>query len=251
MGGTCLVFFFFFLNDPAPPEIYPLPLHDALPIFLSICSGGRAGPYASVSKHPGHPAPETCSSNRRLPFQRRVGRDLGTARSPHATGSKRSEEHTSELQSRLHLVCRLLLEKKNRPMPNASSRSLSIASTLSRRRRTSRSCSHSAIASRMLSAPFSSRQLRRRPKARSFGRSRRMTSTLTSIDRDILSTIRRLYRRSMSSLSTSRTLVSPPVIIFTSIISGRPETTAVYIFFFKFCAPHRIPPSFPTRRSSN
>src|SRR5216684_2287922 len=68
----------FFFNDTATTEIYTLSLHDALPIFGAVQAGRPrrvAGPRAG-DQHP------------------------------------RSEEHTSELQSRLHLVCRLLLEKK-------------------------------------------------------------------------------------------------------------------------------------------
>src|SRR5580704_4418964 len=76
---TSLTFFFF--NDTATTEIYTLSLHDALP----ICDH-------AVARH-GH-AP--------IAGPRRPGR------------VRRSEEHTSELQSPVHLVCRLLLEKKNR-----------------------------------------------------------------------------------------------------------------------------------------
>src|SRR3989442_11971380 len=70
---------FFFFNDTATTEIYTLSLHDALPICPST------GP---------------CVSDRRS----RAG--------PWGLPGSRSEEHTSELQSRPHLVCRLLLEKK-------------------------------------------------------------------------------------------------------------------------------------------
>src|SRR6266436_10093859 len=76
-----LFFFFFFFNDTATTEIYTLSLHDALPIsppYRSSCAG------------------RWCSSCVRA----------------------RSEEHTSELQSRLHLVCRLLLEKKKKKKNN-------------------------------------------------------------------------------------------------------------------------------------
>src|SRR3989442_5212377 len=80
--------FFFFFNDTATTEIYTLSLHDALPISgdavpLKPLSEAVSEAYiqALVHKHP------AC-----LPI--------------------RSEEHTSELQSRPHLVCRLLLEKK-------------------------------------------------------------------------------------------------------------------------------------------
>src|SRR6266487_1157608 len=75
-------FLFFFFNDTPPTEIYTLSLHDALP----ICSATeRSQSLATTS-----PSPVS-------PLQPR-----------------RSEEHTSELQSPVHLVCRLLLEKKNK-----------------------------------------------------------------------------------------------------------------------------------------
>src|SRR6266536_6193819 len=74
----CLVVFFF--NDTATTEIYTLSLHDALP----ISTRSTASPNSSPGRRP-DPAPVM-----------------------------RSEEHTSELQSRVDLVCRLLLEKKNK-----------------------------------------------------------------------------------------------------------------------------------------
>src|SRR5258705_986341 len=77
-------FLFFFFNDTATTEIYTLSLHDALP----ISTRRRATPSRP------HQA-STCA----------------TARGRSARG-RRSEEHTSELQSLRHLVCRLLLEKK-------------------------------------------------------------------------------------------------------------------------------------------
>src|SRR3712207_7466168 len=89
-GSIC----FFFFNDTATTEIYTLPLHDALPI------SGRS-----------RPAPATSGFHHRFP--------PAAPPSPWAQGrtrgrwSCRSEEHTSELQSRQYLVCRLLLEKKN------------------------------------------------------------------------------------------------------------------------------------------
>src|SRR2546429_7193981 len=80
----CLGIIFFFFNDTATTEIYTLSLHDALPIFeLAPCV------FELV-----HHAGVHC-----VPDLRPVEHE-------------RSEEHTSELQSRLHLVCRLLLEKK-------------------------------------------------------------------------------------------------------------------------------------------
>src|SRR2546422_2001162 len=81
----------FFFNDTATTEIYTLSLHDALPI-----SGRRA---ARSLPRAGHAPAGRPSARARHPA--RADRD-----------QHRSEEHTSELQSRLHLVCRLLLEKK-------------------------------------------------------------------------------------------------------------------------------------------
>src|SRR5256884_6949381 len=105
---------FFFFNDPAPPEISPLSLPDALP----ISSAGRP----ASSRRPGNAAASPAPSRRaRGPSRgegtrRALGSD-GTAvacsqNTPTARTPERSEEHTSELQSRLHLVCRLLLAKK-------------------------------------------------------------------------------------------------------------------------------------------
>src|SRR5712675_3710124 len=83
---SLFLIFFFFFNDTATTEIYTLSLHDALPI--SACA---VGSWSTIGRF--HPSPIT---------------------SPSSTNTApRSEEHTSELQSRLHLVCRLLLEKKH------------------------------------------------------------------------------------------------------------------------------------------
>src|SRR2546428_1653049 len=81
--------FFFFFNDTATTEIYTLSLHDALPISprSPAARAARAGPSTHA-----RPPPAT----------RRTSM------------SGRSEEHTSELQSRSDLVCRLLLEKKKK-----------------------------------------------------------------------------------------------------------------------------------------
>src|SRR5690606_41606374 len=89
---------FFFLIAPATTWIYPLSLHDALPISL-----GDARPAARrVRARGGRHGLHRCAL-------------AGGRRGPRAAA--RSEEHTSELQSRENLVCRLLLEKKkNREM---------------------------------------------------------------------------------------------------------------------------------------
>src|SRR6266536_6273241 len=77
-----ILIIFFFFNDTAPTEIYTLSLHDALPISI-----------------------------------RRQEREEQQDEQPAAAGDGlRSEEHTSELQSRVDLVCRLLLEKQNLSM---------------------------------------------------------------------------------------------------------------------------------------
>src|SRR5256886_12266285 len=87
------VFFFFFFNDTATTEIYTLSLHDALPIFeLSFAVGAIVSLLHDVLMTVGVFA--------------LLGREL--------TLTMRSEEHTSELQSQSNLVCRLLLEKKNK-----------------------------------------------------------------------------------------------------------------------------------------
>src|SRR2546422_4770676 len=103
-------FHFFFFNDTATTEIYTLSLHDALPIYLPPGAGGRNARHEADCSMPG------LSSEQRLLTDRRVSdRRSGVERRSserRKTLTLRSEEHTSELQSRLHLVCRLLLEKK-------------------------------------------------------------------------------------------------------------------------------------------
>src|SRR3712207_7410817 len=93
---------FFFFNDTATTEIYTLSLHDALPIsFTGIAPGVAAnGPTVLL---PGLAA-AVVARMESLPVAFGAGVAL------------RSEEHTSELQSRQYLVCRLLLEKKNNPV---------------------------------------------------------------------------------------------------------------------------------------
>src|SRR5690606_41504525 len=101
----------FFVHHSAAIHICPLSLHDALPIsrperhrprgrrvvvILDLAACGR-----QLRPHDGHAGPEQAASTHRPPPARR-----------RTTAAPRSEEHTSELQSRENLVCRLLLEKK-------------------------------------------------------------------------------------------------------------------------------------------
>src|SRR5260370_29245364 len=86
-------YFFFFFNDTATTEIYTLSLHDALPIYRAINRQCKAN-WLETNDGIRHRLPGSSIFSRR-PFQ-----------------YPRSEEHTSELQSHLNLVCRLLLEKK-------------------------------------------------------------------------------------------------------------------------------------------
>src|SRR5687768_18063793 len=91
-------FISFFFNDTATTEIYTLSLHDALPIYRLRDAVRRSRKFVFLV------TPNSASS-KWIPWE--LGLGDGALHS-------RSEEHTSELQSRLHLVCRLLLEKKKR-----------------------------------------------------------------------------------------------------------------------------------------
>src|SRR3712207_7116908 len=100
--------FFFFFNDSATTEIYPLSLHDALPI--SGCS-----PCACSGTRPAPPDRPADGRPRAQPQGRpSIVQPVGSPGSTPPTRNVRSEEHTSELQSRQYLVCRLLLEKKKK-----------------------------------------------------------------------------------------------------------------------------------------
>src|SRR5207249_11496455 len=102
-------FVFSFFTPPAPPEIYTLSLHDALPI-LSVCGSRQVTkrtPMVWSAERKGWTRSASCPK-RSSSFCVASG---ASARVASAIGS-RSEEHTSELQSRFDLVCRLLLEKK-------------------------------------------------------------------------------------------------------------------------------------------
>src|SRR3989449_11591669 len=87
MVCSSLIYCFFFFNDTATTEIYTLSLHDALPIYQRLLARAVTMVHA-------------------VELRDRLVRLI------HEEQIVRSEEHTSELQSRLHLVCRLLLEKK-------------------------------------------------------------------------------------------------------------------------------------------
>src|SRR3712207_8078003 len=101
MDLDILLYVVFFFNDTATTEIYTLSLHDALPIYPQVRRGGE-------------PAQRTLQHHR--DGGRGAPHSGGRPRAQDARGSAqripRSEEHTSELQSRQYLVCRLLLEKK-------------------------------------------------------------------------------------------------------------------------------------------
>src|SRR2546422_8486904 len=100
----------FFFNDTATTEIYTLSLHDALPI-CHCRAGGRDTAHGHAQGRGGGRAQRACDQLGELEYgdRDRVGQRARDGR---------SEEHTSELQSRLHLVCRLLLEKKKKTLPS-------------------------------------------------------------------------------------------------------------------------------------
>src|SRR3712207_9009928 len=98
---------FFICNDTATTEIYTLSLHDALPISPPTSTTALSG--ATATTLPRTLAIIGASSRKRRP---RAGR--GCRRARWGRWPARSEEHTSELQSRQYLVCRLLLDKKKR-----------------------------------------------------------------------------------------------------------------------------------------
>src|SRR3712207_7458661 len=97
-----------FFNDTATTEIYTLSLHDALPILPGpgrATAGARRAPTVGGPARPG-PARDAGPTRRYTATEPRRWPGFGA-------GGDRSEEHTSEVQSRQYLVCRLLLEKKN------------------------------------------------------------------------------------------------------------------------------------------
>src|SRR5260370_24001814 len=93
----------FFFNDTATTEIYTLSLHDALPIFFEFRLSARRrwrSKRQRLGRHSFAIAREASAES------------LGLVDFAELLSVSRSEEHTSELQSHLNLVCRLLLEKK-------------------------------------------------------------------------------------------------------------------------------------------
>src|SRR5262249_59180757 len=89
-------------DDPAPPHISTLSLHDALPIYCTNCHGGKR-PKGSVSLE-----------RFKADADARKEPKIWEAVAQNLRSGDRSEEHTSELQSLTNLVCRLLLGKKKR-----------------------------------------------------------------------------------------------------------------------------------------
>src|SRR3712207_8786406 len=103
---TFVCFLFFFFNDTATTEIYTLSLHDALPIlgdWVIVSLAGEDGRMRDVGSWHRDPALRTT-----------VARYAELRLASIQPDAPRSEEHTSELQSRQYLVCRLLLEKKKK-----------------------------------------------------------------------------------------------------------------------------------------
>src|SRR5256885_11801460 len=95
---------YFILKDTATPEIYPLPLHDALPIYMTLPAGPLEADF-------------WIDDDRKIIKMLVPGQSVevyqeGFERKAPPPKPERSEEHTSELQSPCNLVCRLLLEKK-------------------------------------------------------------------------------------------------------------------------------------------
>src|SRR5689334_23877694 len=93
----------FFFTYTTATEIYTLSLHDALPIYLRFTNFSTGSAFADGFRIGVNP----------------TGLDAGVMmlENGHLVMGTRSEEHTSELQSQFHLVCRLLLEKKKKKYP--------------------------------------------------------------------------------------------------------------------------------------
>src|SRR5689334_23730599 len=100
-------------NDASTTDIYTLSLHDALPILLTSFSGLSGSGLTHTSAVA---STRSTSASGTRPVNRHVSSSpssrLSSRSSSNESPAPRSEEHTSELQSQFHLVCRLLLEKK-------------------------------------------------------------------------------------------------------------------------------------------
>src|SRR5690606_42056860 len=101
---STLVVLSYLFTGPTPAEIFPLSLHDALPISALMFASISSGALISILLFYLSPLPIMVAAFGWGPLAAAIG-GVGAA-------SVRSEEHTSELQLRENLVCRLLLEKK-------------------------------------------------------------------------------------------------------------------------------------------
>src|SRR5207253_8923239 len=107
-------FYFFLFTHSTTSFIYTLSLHDALPIFHAI--GYLAGASVLNESHDSHASSQDAAYGAGWSLQMWIdllAEGIKPERVKVLGIGGRSEEHTSELQSRGHLVCRLLLEKKN------------------------------------------------------------------------------------------------------------------------------------------
>src|SRR2546430_10499939 len=96
----------FFFNDTATTEIYTLSLHDALPISRTAAMVGRDNDQSCIAS-----STSTSRTDRHWSAP-----TILSVTSSEMSDKIRSEEHTSELQSQSNLVCRLLLEKKQKAL---------------------------------------------------------------------------------------------------------------------------------------
>src|SRR5207253_8624598 len=105
----------FFFTHPSPTEIYTLSLHDALPIYDVAPASPPASNGARSSTRPLTRSTSCVTPTKATPVPSLIAsswKAIPSCFSKAWSLPVRSEEHTSELQSRGHLVCRLLLEKK-------------------------------------------------------------------------------------------------------------------------------------------
>src|SRR5439155_25734043 len=107
--SNCTLSFLF--NDTPPSKIYTLSLHDALPIYPERPLRPAGGRHRRAPARRSRPARVAARRARAIARQVQDGHPRTSILN---LPRDRSEEHTSELQSRGHLVCRLLLEKKNK-----------------------------------------------------------------------------------------------------------------------------------------